>query len=419
MHKRILTLAGLLLAAACGGGGGTSVQTAALSGVVYQLDGQTQNRAGVVVRVLETGETIVTGPDGSFDFPAVPAGIVTLRFGSALAAVALSGEGGTGGGADDALDTADDNGGGGADDSEELEDEADDDVNGDETEIHGVGSGDSIEIRVALENGQVTEFSRCGDERSRGDARLARAEGSPDPDVEGKVKIESRDDREKITIEAEHLDTGTVVEFYMDDPATPDAVDFVLVGDAAANLEGEAEMERNTRDGDALPFDVVAVSELVGLPVEVRLASTGEVLLVGEVPSLPAPGGDPGHDGGGDEDSRGRALLTALQPGLEGHVEIRSRPDQGDRFKMEAEGLEPGTAIAFQIEDPLLPGTFLTLAGGTANSEGHAEYETEGGILPLGFGSAAEMVGLHVRVILDDGSDTVLLTGEIPALVED
>lgn len=408
MQKISTFFAGLTLLAACGGGGGGSLQSAALSGHVYQLNGQTQNRAGVEVTVVETGETAVTGVDGSFQFGSIPAGVVTLRFGGNLQAAALRGSG----------EAGDDNGGGGA---EPGDDNGADDVVGEtEAELRDVRSGENVEVRAALDGGKLTEFSRSDGSRVRAESRLRRAAGSPDADVEGKVKIETRADREKFAVEADHLDAGVQVEFFLDDPATAEG--FLSIGLVTADALGKAELELSTNDGDLLPMGALAAGDLSGFAVEARLASGGGTLLVGEVPELPAadgaPPGDGDLNGGSDENSRGRALLTALQPGLEGHVEIRSRPEHGDEFRMEAEGLATGTQIAFEIADPALPGAFLRLATGIANAFGEAEYETEG-ILPLGFASAADLVGLEVRVILDDGSATVLLTGEVPPLVED
>lgn len=408
MQKISTFFAGLTLLAACGGGGGGSLQSAALSGHVYELNGQTQNRAGVEVTVVETGETAVTGVDGSFQFGSIPAGVVTLRFGGNLQAAALRGSG----------EAGDDNGGGGA---EPGDDNGADDVVGEtEAELRDVRSGENVEVRAALDGGKLTEFSRSDGSRVRAESRLRRAAGSPDADVEGKVKIETRADREKFAVEADHLDAGVQVEFFLDDPATAEG--FLSIGLVTADALGKAELELSTNDGDLLPMGALAAGDLSGFAVEARLASGGGTLLVGEVPELPAadgaPPGDGDLNGGSDENSRGRALLTALQPGLEGHVEIRSRPEHGDEFRMEAEGLATGTQIAFEIADPALPGAFLRLATGIANAFGEAEYETEG-ILPLGFASAADLVGLEVRVILDDGSATVLLTGEVPPLVED
>lgn len=391
----------LLLLAACGGSGdGTSTQTATLSGVVYEVDGQTVDRSGVNVSLLQTGQTLTTGPTGTFAFSGLPAGAISMQFGSSLVAAAHDDDG------------TDDQGSGGDD---ELEDGEDDDGR---WHVHGVSGGEDVEVRVAIRDGVVVEFSCSARDRLRAEARLLRADGSPDANVKGKVKVESRADREKFTIEAEHFAAGTVVEFFLDDPATPEGL--VSVGTAtAAGLEGEARLELNTKNGAALPMGAAAVSELAGFAIEVRLVAGGALLLTGEVPGLPTGGGDPGAPPLPGDDARGRARLTPALPGLEGHVEIRTRPEQNrQRFEMEAEGLAPGTQVAFLIEDPANPGALVQIAVRAADLDGEAELKTEG-LLPLGVAKVDELVGLDVRVVLADGSGTLLLSGTVPELVAD
>ncbi|MDH3591356.1 MAG: hypothetical protein OER88_05730, partial [Planctomycetota bacterium] len=65
---RFLALLMTMLLAACGGGGPSApaLEFAALEGLVYEVDGQTADRSGVMVEVLETGQTAVTAADGRF-----------------------------------------------------------------------------------------------------------------------------------------------------------------------------------------------------------------------------------------------------------------------------------------------------------------------------------------------------------------
>ncbi|HEX5137882.1 MAG TPA: hypothetical protein VFY93_12975 [Planctomycetota bacterium] len=406
----VLFLSPLLALAACGGGGGTATQTAALQGMVYEVNGQTLDRAGVTVRVLETGQVATTGADGRFFFGRVPADAFTLDFGGGLAALAQSGPGG-GGGADDPM--GDDNGGGSG--GQGADDPPGDDNGIDLTEddsgnpqVGGVPAGDTVEVLVAVQDGQVTEMSvSCGD-RVRAEARLTRAADAPDADVQGKVRVESRADREKLTIEAEHLDPGTVVDFVLDG---------VSIGTGTADTTGEAQLELNTKDGDTLPLGVASVADLAGLPVEVLL--DGTLLLSGEVPALPDATVTPGNPGSGIGSGRGRAPLTPLVSGLEGHVEIRQRLDTGEqRFKMEAQNLAPGAQVAFWIEDLANPGTFVKLRSVVADAGGQAEINTQDGLpMPLGVADVSLLAGLGVKVTLDDGSGQVLLEGIVPSLV--
>jgi hypothetical protein len=167
-----------------------------------------------------------------------------------------------------------------------------------------------------------------------------------------------------------------------------------------------------------LPLGARSVDELAGFSVEVRLAATGATLLTGEVPALPdgvATFGDAPAPGGR---GRGRAELTAHFMGLEGHIEIRSRPEEGEqRFKMEAEHLAPGERVAFLIEDPDAPGTLVVLAQVAADGEGEAEVSTQDGLpMPLGATDVADLVGLEVRVVR---GEELLLSGTVPQLVAD
>jgi len=373
----------LALAAGCGGGGTTPVLgTAALSGQIYELDGQTLDRSGVTVTLLETGQSAVTGPDGGFGFGAVPAGTATLAFSASPAALAQA---------------ADDNGVDPAGSESEFEDEHGNPV------VSGIAAGDAIDVRCAMSGGRVTELRVSADGRVRADARLTRAATSPDPDVEGRVRVESRPDRERFSIEAERLDPGTVVEFF---------VDGTSLGTVAALADGRAELERNTHDGDALPLGAAAVSELAGLRVEVRLAATGELMLEGAVPDAPASGGG---DGGLPLDrARGRAPLVPFVAGAEGSIEIRRRTDL-QLFRMEAQNLEPGLTVTFRIEDPA--GGFATLATLVTDGAGQAEISTQDGLpLPLGVADVAELTGLEVQVV---AGEELLLSGFVPPLAQD
>jgi hypothetical protein len=155
--------------------------------------------------------------------------------------------------------------------------------------------------------------------------------------------------------------------------------------------------------------------------IEVRLAGTGAVLLTGQIPTLPAPFAE-APDGGAPapgERGRGRARLFPHVPGLEGHVEIRTRPDNEEqRFKMEAEHLAPGTLAEFQIEDSSDPSGFSRIGSATAGGDGEAEIHTQDGLpFPLGVSDVNDLVGLEVRVV--DGSGTLLLSGAVPELVAD
>jgi hypothetical protein len=418
MRSRLVTLfAALPLLIACGGGSSDpnpALQTAALTGAVIELDGQTVDRSGVRVEVVETGQSLVTGADGRFSFTGVPAGDFTLQF-SDGARLRLAAEG-----ADDPAGVDDSSGSGSSSDdlTDDMEDELEDaDDDSGSPRLFDVGDDDDVEVRVVLENGEVVEFKRRSDSRMESRSRLTRASGSPDGDVEGKVKLRSETDRQKFQVEAEHLDPGTEVAFYLDDPST-DGEGFLSIGTMTADVDGEAELEFDTNDGDALPLGASSVAELEGFLVEVRLASDGALLLTGTVPSLPTSVTPAGGTPLPGEEARGKARLAAVGGIWEGHIEIRTDDDGEQEFEMEAERLDPGSEVTFQIEDPDNAGTFVDLATRTAGSDGEAEYEIEDGdALPLGVDSVSDLIGLDVRVV--DGDGTVILTGTVPGLVVD
>ena len=456
MYPSILLLAGL---AACGGGSDAGIAetlgSAALSGAVYELDGQTANRSDVAVTLLETGESVVTGPDGSFAFDHIPTGDVTLQFGTARAALAQSGspdDDGDDDGLDDDGDDAgidadgiDDDGADDSDDDGDDDDGADDDGADDGDDDDGDDEGDAdddrededddegrsnllrirnqerVQVSCALRDGEISEFKMADDSRRIARSRLSRADGSADSDVTGKVKVRIEDNDEKFEIEAEHLAPGTVVECFLEDPSKEDG--FVSIGTATADSGGEAELEFETDEGDRLPFGVESVEDLAGFGVEVRLVSSGEPLLLGEVPDLPDPSQKPGMTPSSGEQGRGRGRLSPMGDGgrLECEIEIRTRPERGEeRFKVELEGIAPGTPVALWIEDPGQGGEFKFVARRVADHDGEAEFKMAGGSsMPLGVDSVRELVSLEVRLVLDDGSDEILCAGFVPALVVD
>jgi hypothetical protein len=436
----------VLALAACSGGGAAApaLESAALEGMIYELDGQTLDRSGVSVTVVETGERVLTSTDGMFEFASVPPGDITLHFDAAAISLADSddvdperarereeeqerveeGEGDMDRDMDRDRDSQEDDSDDADEDDEdgdgvEDDDAEDDDDDKGEPRLIRVRERERVRIRCAMEDGEISEFSCESMERHRARARLERAEGSPDPDCEGKVRVRSEDGKEEFEVEVENLAAGTMVEIFLDDPA--DEAGFESVGTATANSEGEAEFERDTSDGDRLPFGVDGVAELAGYRVQVRVTNGGGLLLHGEVPDMPdnAPLGD-GSPGAG-EDGRGKAQMASVSDDHVGcEIEVRSRPDRGEeRFRMEAEYLAPGTAVRFEIENPD-NGEFVRFARAVADEDGEAEANTQDGAsMPLGADGVRELVGLQVRVVLDDESGRVLCAGFVPALVAD
>jgi len=422
MDSRILFLVSIALAAACGGSAPSAdpgLQTAALQGYVYEVDGQTVDRAGIDVSVLETGAVATTDAEGRFAFAAVPADGVTLEFGSTLFSLAQqAGE----------LDRDRDQDQAG-DQEGELErarhrhaDDEGEDEDG-HPHLHGLVAGDGVQVRCAIDDqGEVREFFMAGADRLRAMTCLTRASDSPDADVKGKVKIETRADRERFEIEVEHLAPGTAINVYLAaPPAAGDDPVFSFLGEATANAGGEAEIERDTRDGDQLPLGAETVAELEGVLIEVRLSATDEpLLLTGEVPALPDEWPAPGDGVQAGVRARARVRLEANEAGLEGHVELRRREQDRNRFEIEAEHLAAGQTVGFYMESAVGSGEFVQLATCAANAEGECAFESENA-LPLGMTDIAQAVGrlVQVREMNANGPGRILLMATVPVPVAD
>ncbi|MHC5051526.1 MAG: carboxypeptidase-like regulatory domain-containing protein, partial [Planctomycetota bacterium] len=80
-----------LLLPACGGAS-PALETAALQGTVYELDGQTLDRSGVSVTLIETGATYMTDTNGDFRFNDLAPGVYTLDFDTMLTTAPLLSE---------------------------------------------------------------------------------------------------------------------------------------------------------------------------------------------------------------------------------------------------------------------------------------------------------------------------------------
>jgi len=450
MSIRFCALGSLLFAAvSCGSGGAAPTLTsAALTGTVYQLDGQTANRSGVTVTIRQTGARFVTGADGSFRFPTIPTGAVTLVFGRALRGIAHEtdkdhehedgehheedgehheedGEdhedGKDGDHHEEDGDHHEEDGEHHEEDGEDHEDEKDgeheDDIDEDEDGnpmVRDIAHGDEIDVRCAIDGDRVTEFSA-----DKGDGRAAKSElhppkGAVESDLRGFVKIESRPGIERFVLVVEHLAPEAGALIYIGDS---------LVDDVRAGAQGVIEFSRRSDAAPGLPLGVGSVADLSGKLVELRLADAGTTVLVGEVPHLPSavkgtPGSDKPHPA---EHARGKARLVPHVPGLEGSVEIRVVPETGEQlFSVRVAGLDPGSEVRFRIAHPDLDGAFETIATVHADGDGEASISTNHGLpMPFGVSHVGKLVGLGVRVIRGGESDAVLMTGEVPALVAD
>jgi hypothetical protein len=279
-------LAAALAAAGCGGGGGGSGAGASLRGVVYERDGSGSNLQGIQIVLEETGETFTTGANGSFDCGSVPTGHLSLFVKDPAVAAVVRAEV-----EDDDDDELDE------DEADELEDEGEE---ADEHHCHlsGVSDGETIVIRLDVEDGQIES---CEVSRSEGDdddreveLALELVDGCPDPEVSGEIEIEAELEdgalEAELEVEVEGFAPGETLGLFLVCGDTTDDL-----GTRIVDAEGEAEWEFETEEGGSLPGGHATLDELVGCVVEVR-HEDGTVCLRVTIPALPPPSADDDED---------------------------------------------------------------------------------------------------------------------------
>ncbi len=269
--RLLSTCAALALLTACGGSGTSALQGASVMGVVFEVDGQSVNLEGVEVTVLETGERVVTGTDGSFEFREMEPGSYTLDFGG-----------------DDDYEAGEA--------GEEIpEDELEDGAGHPIVEL--TEDGGDVEIHVALENGEVKEFT-IGDYEGR--HAVAHLHAQDDlSELEGKIRL-STGEGEHIKLSIAGLDAGESVDlliFDADDAGAGSSPVATLTADA----EGEICYSVDTAEGDMLPLNADGLEDLAGLRIEIRAGDDGALLLSGEVPDLPEEREPKGDEPNGEE----------------------------------------------------------------------------------------------------------------------
>lgn len=411
-----------------GGGGGSSTGFATLQGSVILRNGSTSNLGGIQLTNPNTGKTVTTSSNGSFDFGTVPAGTLTIKVGGPLAAVIATREaesgGSGGGGADDGAAGVEDASG-----DDDINDDVDDDsadgdssddgdnhdVGDDDADTTGVSAGEVVNVRLAIRDGVIEsiQFGQShGDDREC-EARLTPCATSDDLDAHGEIRIESRPDRERFKIEVEHLTAGRSVVAVVIDGSGNEA----SLGARAAGLTGEVEWSLNTANGDTLPFGVGSVADLVGFEVEVRDAADASISIVcGTIGDLPLSAGDDSH-----VDSEGREGVARVNApvGSEAHVKIKHRTgdEARDEFEAEVEHMVSGDVVDVWLENPASLGTFSLVGSMTVGGEGEGRLEIstqDGDTLPFGVTSAGDLAGLHVEFRTPGG--VVLFAGLVPAL---
>ncbi len=280
----VLAVAVLAFAAACGGGGAGgqdpffSAKTS-VGGAVTTVDGSTAALGGVNLRLVDTAERVVTAPDGSFRFQTRPTGTITLEI-------------------EDGDSPGDDSPDG---------DDADDSMDAGERriEIRDVRDGERVDVRMRLVDGRVVEVSVSRSTSTAGSEReleidMRRTAAAVGLRIEGEVELEVDDRGEEFEVEVEYAPVGLELRTVV---IAPDGAEDDL-GVRLVNALGEAEWERETKDGQRLPFGVASVLDLTGYTVEVRDVLTGDALLVVTLPELPdeLPVDDDSDDDDSDDD---------------------------------------------------------------------------------------------------------------------
>jgi hypothetical protein len=197
------------------------------------------------------------------------------------------------------------------------------------------------------------------------------------------------------------------------------------LGLRTVDATGRAQWEIATNDGGVLPHGAADVAALAGCTVEVRDGDTGDALLFGTIPELPAAVAT-GGAGGDEARARGRATLVRTTDGTgKGYVELRRRVKDGEvrqRFKVEAEGQSAGASLDVFAEDPSNPGTPAFVATVVVDAFGEARARAsithDGALLPFGATDVTAFVGLTVEV-RRSSDGVVLLRGAAPSLVAD
>jgi hypothetical protein len=416
----MLVSATALVATACGGGGGGGesggVSAATLSGQVIAHNGASSNLGGLQFTLLSIGQTVTTASDGSFAFGSVPAGTIALSVADPTASTAMAALGEVDG--REAGDDVDDDANG-----DRADDGDNNDVGDGDGDVSDVSDGEAVEVHVSVDHGVITrlEVARAHHRDDREcDQRLVRSDASDDLDATGHVKTRSSADGEVIRIRVEHFTPGRSLDAFI----VQGGIDASL-GLRTASDGGRAEWVVDTARGDALPHGATTIADLVGDLVEIRDSSSGLVLLHGIVteppPAVSDHNGD-GHPDRGHHDGErlfGRALLHRADGVVgEAHVVAEHRADAAgcDRFEVEVAGQVAGRVIEVWLADG---GGVLTNVGTfTIRADRFGEFERDthdGGTLPFGVTSAADLVGRAIELRSSDGS--VLFTGTVPALV--
>ena len=270
----ISALVGSCLLVACGGSGsgGSGGASPGVAGQIVKRNGSTTNLSGVHVACTENGSADVSDGSGSFSIH-IPHGTVIHL---------------------DVTDTAasgGDKGDGGA--SKDLSDN--------QVEVGEVGDGESCDIEIEIEDGQVTVVhmskhdGKGGHEDSGEGALLPTTDGST---AFAEVKAGGDGDCLRLAIEARGLAPSASYDVTLVDSAGAT----LALGTLATSEHGEAALVFEACGAD-LPFGVASVQDLAGATIVVK-DSGGADVLTGDFP-LPGANESDGEGDGGDKGGDG------------------------------------------------------------------------------------------------------------------
>lgn len=378
LSHALCTLA-LASLAACGGGGGGAGGggngSGLLKGNVVAVNGSSSTVVGVTVKSLSTGATTTTNTAGGFTLPGLPPGLQPVTFKTSSGS------------------------------EQEIEVEIED--------------GGEVRVSLSLNDDGIEDFDEdhCASEGGRTEARASLVALSGG--LKGYVRVRRDADGDQgFDVEVEYLTPGQVVAVVVISTTGEQ-----VIGTATASgLEGEAEVELRTSDGDSLPFGVGSVAALEGYGVEVRNGSSGgAVLMEGLVPAigaLPDCTGSDDSDGNGVDDdgseSEGSSLLTGVNGALgRGKAEIESE-GAGSSWKLEVE-VEDVALVTFPLSVYVNLGSGFVLFGTMlpGDEAGEYEYELEDeDSLPSGLTGVSQLWQQPVEV--RDNNGVAVFIGNLP-----
>jgi hypothetical protein len=270
-------------------------------------------------------------------------------------------------------------------------------------------AGRSIEIRttegVVILSGTTPDLRFRGEDRE-GSSQLLPPDPASGSAANGTIELRQRDGRQRILVEIEDLPSGVVYEVVLTNPATQTSE---TIGSITTRENGKGRLRLDSKDGDAMPFGVGSLAELTGFEVAVR-DPDGVVVLAGVVAT-------PRVDGPRDGEAKGKSCLTNADPAspIRGKIEVKLEEDGGEEIEVEVRGLTPGEVYSVVLTKA--DATTETIGEIAANPRGRGELEIEtddGGTLPLGATSLADLVGVKLTIV--DAAGSVLLEGTIPAI---